>query len=127
MSYSFDLVKLFVNSFGRRNFIEMSTCLSEDFVFDASIIFIEGREKFLKFQQKVDSSYIIIPYEINGNDADDEYWMKFAYDIHFHNRKNILLPAHATMYLSGELIKKVTIKFRDVEEARTIFNQMVRH
>ncbi|MBL1241746.1 MAG: nuclear transport factor 2 family protein [OCS116 cluster bacterium] len=127
MKQGYDTVTQFINSFGRRNFSEMSGCLTDDFIFDGSIIYIEGREKFLKFQKKVDSSYVISPFELQANNDEDVYLVNFAYEIHFHDRKKIKLPARAIMYLRQELIFKVEIKFRDVEEAKSIFNQMVRH
>lgn len=107
--------------------MDMANCLTQDFIFDASLIYIEGRERFLKFQKKVDSSYIIKPFKILPNSDKSIYIVNFSYEILTHNGPQILLPAKATMYLRQDYIKKVVIRFEDVSKAKSIFDQMVYH
>ncbi|MGL1920159.1 MAG: nuclear transport factor 2 family protein [Hyphomicrobiales bacterium] len=127
MSIDHDLISIFINSFGRRNFSEMAACLTYDFIFDATIIYTEGRSQFLKFQQKVDSGYIILDFEINTTDQESVFEVDFLYEILIHNKKRIELPAKAHMYVANDLLYKVKIRFKNATEAKSIFNQMVHH
>lgn len=127
MKHDQKLISMFINSFGRRNFLEMESCLTDDFIFDATIIFTEGRTQFLKFQKKVCASYIINYSKIDPVEGGKAYVVDFEYDILLTTKKRIQLPAQATMYIRNELISKVKIEYTNSSEAKAIFAQMVYH
>lgn len=127
MTSDYNLISIFINSFGRRNFSEMEACLADDFIFDATIIYTEGREQFLKFQQKVDSGYIILDFKINETKCCGRYQVSFSYEIVLHHKKRIELPARAFMFIENDVLSKVEIRFTDPKEAKSIFSQMVYH
>ena len=125
--YDFRLIVFFMRSFGRRNFCETSICIAENFVFQTPMIELEGREKFIKLQKKLDSNFNLSVPSIKASSVKDVYDLHFIYCIYLHTHPKIEIEAHSKIHVFERLISKMTVKFDNEEYAKTVFMQMMYH
>lgn len=116
-----------MGSFGRRTYSETASCIHEDFVFQTPIIEVEGRDKFMKLQRKIDSNFILIITSIETDVASNVYNLKYIYQVHLHAQPKIEIKACAKIYMSNNLISKMMVEFEDLQLAETVFKQMIFH
>ncbi|MBL1421220.1 MAG: hypothetical protein COC24_011990 [Alphaproteobacteria bacterium] len=127
MEYNFELIDFFMRSFGRRNFHETSSCIAETFIFQTPIIELEGRDKFIKLQKKIDSNFSLNVTNIKESSVPNVYDLEYIYHIHLHSRQKVDISARAKIYINNQLITKMTVEFEDKERAEAIFRQMIYH
>ncbi|MBL1421221.1 MAG: hypothetical protein COC24_011995 [Alphaproteobacteria bacterium] len=125
MKDSYSLIYQFINSFGRRNFDEMESCLAENFLCDGGFICISGREKFVKSQKRLDSNFIISVSNLQFNHQTQMFEFELIYHIYFHTRQRITLEAATKIYVKDELIYKIEINYKHPEYAQEILSQMI--
>lgn len=123
----YSLIYLFINSFGRRNFAEMESCLAENFLCDGGFIRISGREKFIKSQERLDSNFIISVSNIRPDYQLQMFEFELIYHIYFHTRQKITLDAMTKVYVKDGLIHRIKITYKNPEYAQEIFNHMIIH
>lgn len=116
-----------MRSFGRRNFSETSSCIAETFIFETPIIELEGRDKFIKLQKKIDSNFNLSVTSIKPSSVPNVYDLEYIYHIHLHSRQKVDIAAQAKIYINDQLITKMTVEFEDKERAEAIFKQMIYH
>ena len=113
-----------MNSFGRRDYHQMSSCLTVDVIFDGEIVYIEGLDDFLIFQKNLDNSHIVSRFELLAKSEENIQIVDLVFELYLPNHQKSELPATVTLYFLGELICKIEVRFKDIAETTSIYNKM---
>lgn len=124
MKHESKIISVLMNSFGRRDYHQMSSCLTVDVIFDGEIVYIEGLDDFLIFQKNLDNSYIVSRFELLAKSEENIQIVDLVFELYLPNHQKSELPATVTLYFLGELICKIEVRFKDIAETTSIYNKM---
>lgn len=127
MRNNFDLINFFVDSFVRRNFCEMATCLTEGFIYETASIKTTGSKQFIKLQEKFDCNYKMTISELHADASECVFEAKFNYQIYYPSQKLIELDADATLYVANHQIDKIIVIYENEQKAKETLGKMIIH